>query len=314
MPVVVVHGHGVLDPEDLTAAVILLSRLEGELGRLHADDDEAVVVVSLVPGLHVGERSLAVDARVGPEVHQHDLPAQALQRQRLAALRVEPCGDARELRRGPALGESLGIAGRGVAFARGERAVVGFGVAQLVELVEGERVPFDVVLERVGVARDELLHAAGEIEAQGDAHHDEQRAAYRAQMTRAPGEAAVAFDQPVPGQRDAEQGHRRAGGEDEAQQQAVETDAVVRPQGGNGRQHRSRTGHEHRAQAQAEEERGPSGARRRPGEAGEGSFKHPLESRDQESHPEEEQQHEAEVSQQILWQTQGARAPPTRVH
>ena len=93
--------------------------LEGELRGLHADDVEAVVVVALVPGLDVGERSLAVDARVGPEVDQHHVAAQRFQRERPSPFGVLShvvmpvnCGAA------TAFGEALGIAGRGVAFAR----------------------------------------------------------------------------------------------------------------------------------------------------------------------------------------------------
>ena len=52
--------------------------LERELGRVHADDDQAVAAVARVPGLEVGQRAQAVDARVGPEVDEHDLAAQRL--------------------------------------------------------------------------------------------------------------------------------------------------------------------------------------------------------------------------------------------
>ena len=50
--------------------------LEGELGRRDPDDHEPVLLVVVVPALDVGERALAVDARVGPEVDQHHLAAQ----------------------------------------------------------------------------------------------------------------------------------------------------------------------------------------------------------------------------------------------
>ena len=50
--------------------------LEGELGRLDADDHEPLAAVLRVPGLEVGERADAVDAGVGPEVDQHDVAAQ----------------------------------------------------------------------------------------------------------------------------------------------------------------------------------------------------------------------------------------------
>ena len=70
--------------------------LELELRRVDADDGQPAVAVALVPGPQVRQRADAVDARVGPEVDQHDLPAQLAQRERR---RVEPARDARELRR-----------------------------------------------------------------------------------------------------------------------------------------------------------------------------------------------------------------------
>ena len=59
--------------------------LERELGRVHADDHQPVVAVPLVPRAQVRQRAHAVDARVGPEVDQHDLAAQLAQRERRRA-------------------------------------------------------------------------------------------------------------------------------------------------------------------------------------------------------------------------------------
>jgi hypothetical protein len=42
--------------------------LEGELGRMDADDREALARVLGVPGVQIGKRANAVDAAVGPEV------------------------------------------------------------------------------------------------------------------------------------------------------------------------------------------------------------------------------------------------------
>ena len=50
--------------------------LERELGRVHAEDDQALRAVARVPGLQIRKRAQAVDARVGPEVDEHDLAAQ----------------------------------------------------------------------------------------------------------------------------------------------------------------------------------------------------------------------------------------------
>ena len=61
--------------------------LEGELRRVHADDHEPLVVIRGVPRLQVGERAQAVDARVRPEVDEHDLARAMTRGQRL---RVDP--------------------------------------------------------------------------------------------------------------------------------------------------------------------------------------------------------------------------------
>jgi hypothetical protein len=63
--------------------------LERKLRRVHADHDQPLILVLLMPGADVAERAEPVDARVCPEVDEDDLPAQALWRQRLG---VEPAG------------------------------------------------------------------------------------------------------------------------------------------------------------------------------------------------------------------------------
>ncbi len=69
--VVVVHGDGVLDTQVADGfADVGLVLLEGELGRVDADDDETGVFVLVVPGLDVGEGAETVDAGVGPEVDE----------------------------------------------------------------------------------------------------------------------------------------------------------------------------------------------------------------------------------------------------
>jgi hypothetical protein len=54
-----------------------------------ADNDQPLILVLLVPRPEIAERAQPVDARVRPEVDEHDLPAQAFLGQRL---RVEPAG------------------------------------------------------------------------------------------------------------------------------------------------------------------------------------------------------------------------------
>ena len=86
-PVLVAEGvpdvHLVVDG-DRPRHVVALDRvddvgadvLEVELGRVDADDDEPGGPVAVVPRPDVRERTLAVDARVRPEVVEHDLAAQ----------------------------------------------------------------------------------------------------------------------------------------------------------------------------------------------------------------------------------------------
>ena len=96
--VVVVDGDRVFDtpPGELRADVVELV-LERELGRVHADDREALRAVLLAPRTDVGERAEPVDARVRAEVERNHAAAQGLGRQRLG---VEPRGRAVERRDG----------------------------------------------------------------------------------------------------------------------------------------------------------------------------------------------------------------------
>ena len=50
--------------------------LEGELGGMHADDDQALIPVLLGPGAEIGEGAQPVDAGVGAEVDEDDMAAQ----------------------------------------------------------------------------------------------------------------------------------------------------------------------------------------------------------------------------------------------
>ena len=67
--------------------------LEAELGRVGADDGQAVIRVLPVPRPEIGECSKPIDAGVGPEVHEDDAPSQSLGRHRI---RVQPGGRAVE--------------------------------------------------------------------------------------------------------------------------------------------------------------------------------------------------------------------------
>jgi hypothetical protein len=135
--------------------------LEGELRRVDADDDEARPAVGRVPGLQVRKRAQAVDARVRPEVDEHDLPAQLLDREGLA---VDPGRDPLEVRRGAVVLERRAGVGR-------EAALPELRSRRAVSLAGGPR-------ECRGVVRDLLLQRR--VDAERDQHgcrgdHDAQR-------------------------------------------------------------------------------------------------------------------------------------------
>src|SRR5207253_8970657 len=73
--------------------------LEGELGRVDADDRQAVPAIAGIPGLQVGEGANAVDAAVGPKVDEDHASPQPRQGQRPVAGGVEPALVADEFRR-----------------------------------------------------------------------------------------------------------------------------------------------------------------------------------------------------------------------
>ena len=64
---------------------------EGEFGRMHAQDHQAVILVLFRPGANVRQGAQAVDAGIGPEIHQHHLAAQRRARQRRG---IQPAGGA----------------------------------------------------------------------------------------------------------------------------------------------------------------------------------------------------------------------------
>jgi hypothetical protein len=82
--VVVVLGDGVVDPALLVGLAHEVDVvLEGELGRVDADDDQPVVAVGLRPRADVGLGAQPVDAGQRPEVCEDDAAAQPLRLERL---------------------------------------------------------------------------------------------------------------------------------------------------------------------------------------------------------------------------------------
>ena len=112
--VAIVLGDGIAQPvrADRRRDVARVM-LERELGRVDADDRQPVPAVLRVQSGQEGQGAHAVDARVGPEVHEHDAPAQRGQRQWPVARRVEPALCAGEVRRGAEVGQWRGPLGGG---------------------------------------------------------------------------------------------------------------------------------------------------------------------------------------------------------
>src|SRR5262249_49627545 len=81
--IVVVDGDVIADLEvDDRLLHVVDALLEGEFGRVHADHDQALILVLLGPGADVGKRPQTVDAGVGPEIDQDDLAPEPRSSQR----------------------------------------------------------------------------------------------------------------------------------------------------------------------------------------------------------------------------------------
>ncbi len=186
------------------------------------------MTVGRVPRLQIGQRADAVDARVRPEVDQHDVTAQRGERQRSHPGRVEPVLRAREFRcrterfksvRGRQQRRLAGVRRRRLdararAFARRGAVRRHELLAVAVDLVQP---PGDAAraLERRGqvdvrdVLRDELVEVDVEVRQDRDRRQDHDRAE-RALQQRSPPGAAHAVEQPPAAERQREQHERRA--------------------------------------------------------------------------------------------------------
>ena len=90
--------------------------LEGELGRVHADDLQPGGVVTVIPGVQVRLGAHAVDAAVRPEIDQHDLAPEVGQGGGVA---VDPVRDTGQFR---GLSELVLV---GIARHTGDRVALG---------------------------------------------------------------------------------------------------------------------------------------------------------------------------------------------
>ena len=84
----VVDRDRIVDPPSVHRPPHVLEvALKLELGSVHANRHEALIPVALRPGPEVRLCAQPVDARVGPELDDDDMPTQTAGRQRL---RIEP--------------------------------------------------------------------------------------------------------------------------------------------------------------------------------------------------------------------------------
>ena len=182
---------------------------------MDADDDQAVAAIARVPRFEVGQRAQAVDARVGPEVDEHDLAAQRREAQRPAAGGVEPPLVSREVRRGAEVRQARRLD----ALAPGGRDREARRAAQVVQPA-GDDVrglePVRRVDERRGqVVGDGRLEAHVEVRRHGDAGDDQDGGQRALQARSAPG-GPHAPGQGAPAQREGEQHERGAQSKGEA--------------------------------------------------------------------------------------------------
>ena len=92
--VIVVDGHRIADLQigDGGAHIVDVA-LEGKFRGVNADHHQTLVFVFFRPGPDIGQGAQAIDAGIGPEIHQHDLAAQGFDRQRG---RIQPLHRARQ--------------------------------------------------------------------------------------------------------------------------------------------------------------------------------------------------------------------------
>ena len=234
-----VHRHGVGDtqPPGALAHVVRLL-LKGVLRGVDADDLQPVGGVGLVEPLDTGDGALAVDARVGPEVDELDLSRPVRLAQGLVAGGVEPRGGPRDGGQGAAVGQVVGARDAGPVRPR----------APAVEE------PVDAGLEGGGVVGQGALEGRGQVEDErhGQGDHEGPGGQAHAPLTGAKG--LKTLGDPLPRQREGQQGHGGAQGEGQGQGHGVRADPPGGARHGDGRQDRAGAGDVGGAQDQAQGE------------------------------------------------------------
>jgi hypothetical protein len=281
--------------------------LEGELRAVDADDGEALRAVARVPRLQVRQRAQAVDARVRPEVDQDDAAAQAGDRQRTPAGRVEPRDDAVEVGRRPEDGQ----AGRGGP--DDGRLGEPWRADEAVEL------PLHRVraLERADAGREarrrrrEPGRDVGQEEQRGAGEHEPERLT---EPWRAGAERGQPLERALPAEGEQQHRHGRAervrgGHGDEAG-----GDALAGGERRDRAEHRTGARRPHEAEADAEQEAAADAVRSQrrepPGGAARERPERPsrelAEPRPDHREADQRDQHDGRVEEQVLRQPEGA--------
>ena len=216
-------------------------------GVLDPHHDEAVVLVVLVPRFHVGEGTLAVDARVGPEVDQHHLALQLGQGQRLVAWRVEPAHDAGEVRGLAQVGQHGHLDRRGRLL--GE--LIGLLPVERLDLFGDGPTAFEVVFERRGVARHIALQRVEEPHGESQGGDRQDRPGHLANDRQVHAKLLPPADGSLRQHGEEKKGEGRPDRIEERDDEGREADAVVRLGGGDGGQDRAGAWHEDKAQAES---------------------------------------------------------------
>jgi hypothetical protein len=201
-----------------------------------AHDRETVISVCGVPRLEVGEGAQAVDARVGPEVEQDDSPAKLGERERIAALGVDPGLD-------PA---DLGSTSR--------RHRSGLVACELRELTPGGGASLDTVLEGLRVGGHRGCEALRCIEGDGERREADHDACTPPEPARVPADHSHSRGQTLAADRKREERQRVAERVRHRDEHHAPGDLAGRRQGGNGGEDGAGAGHHYDAGRHTEDE------------------------------------------------------------
>jgi len=252
-----------------------------------------------VPVGDVWDGTLAVDARVGPEVDQDNLAAQCLEVDRGIAWGVEPSGDALDIGCGAAAFE-LRTAVRAVR----QLFVLIVDDAAEIELRRDLVGSGDLALQCAGVVGDYSLQRCGQIEGDRDREHEHDGPPDDTDLALTAAEGSDPLGDPLPGEGEDQQRYRGPDRERHGQRNSVDADGSGCAGHHDGGQHRPGAGHEQHPQGKAEAESAPALTGVELRNAGERLFEDLLELRKDQPDTDEGQRDDACPPERVLWQMQ----------